>query len=319
MSQWQWIFNLLHEVGFNEWSDELENASENWMVGHGDYARWIEALELLPEIKVENVRLDLPAITMSGENENCSNLLTGLEGLKPWRKGPFQFFNQTIDTEWRSDFKWDRVARHLARLENRKILDIGCGNGYFGWRMLGHDPQLVLGIEPSVLFNIQFQAVQKYLQRDNHVMLPIGIESMPIEMNWFDTVFSMGVLYHRKSPIDHLMHIKRLLRPGGELCLETLIIEGAESDVLVPEDRYARMRNVWFLPSALALEKWLRRCGYKNVRTVDLNLTQLSEQRTTDWMPFESLSRSLKPDDKSLTVEGLPAPRRAIILANKPE
>jgi tRNA (mo5U34)-methyltransferase len=319
MSHWSWIFNLLREAGFHDWVSELEKDSENWMTGHGDYARWIEAYKQLPEIEVKEIRLDLPAITISGEDGNLFSLLTGLEGLKPWRKGPFQFLTHFIDTEWRSDFKWERVVKHLTRLDNRKILDIGCGNGYFGWRMLDHNPQMVLGIEPSVLFNIQFQAVQKYVQRENHSMLPIGIEAMPLEMNWFDTVFSMGVLYHRKSPIDHLMHIKGLLRPGGELCLETLIIEGDENDVLVPEDRYARMRNVWFLPSALALEKWLGRCGYKNIRIVDTNQTELTEQRTTGWMPFESLLESLKVDDKSLTVEGLPAPRRVIILADKSE
>jgi tRNA (mo5U34)-methyltransferase len=319
MNHWLRTFDLLREAGFSDWVSELEKSSENWMLDHGDYSRWIRAFELLPEIEVEDVQFDLPAVTISGKSRNHADLVSGLVALKPWRKGPFQFCDQYIDTEWRSDFKWKRVVKHLANLENRKILDIGCGNGYFGWRMLEYDPQLVLGIEPSVLFNIQFLAVQKYLQREIHSMLPVGIESLPLEMNWFDTVFSMGVLYHRKSPIDHLMHIKGLLSPGGELCLETLVIDGDENDVLVPEGRYARMRNVWFLPSALALEKWLKRCGYKNVRTVDLNFTELAEQRTTDWMPFESLSESLNSDNKSLTVEGLPAPRRAIILANRPE
>ena len=88
--------------------------------------------------------------------------------------------------------------------------------------MLAENPELVVGIEPSVLFNLQFQALQSYIQRPEVCLLPFGIEVLPDDLNWFDTVFSMGVLYHRKNPIDHIYDLKSLLRPGGELCLETL-------------------------------------------------------------------------------------------------
>ncbi|PMC22346.1 tRNA 5-methoxyuridine(34)/uridine 5-oxyacetic acid(34) synthase CmoB, partial [Klebsiella aerogenes] len=44
----------------------------------------------------------------------------------------------------------------------------------------------------------------------------------------------MGVLYHRRSPLDHLWQLKDQLAPGGELVLETLVIEGDENTVLVP-------------------------------------------------------------------------------------
>ena len=56
----------------------------------------------------------------------------------------------------------------------------------------------------------------------------------------------MGVLYHRRSPIDHLLELKGCLQTGGELVLETLVIDGGLGEVLVPENRYAKMRNVWF-------------------------------------------------------------------------
>jgi tRNA (mo5U34)-methyltransferase len=184
--------------------------------------------------------------------------------------------------------------------------------------MLDANPDFVLGIEPSVLFNLQFQAVQKYLRRANIAVLPIGIESMPVDMNWFQTVFSMGVLYHRKSPIDHLLQLKGLLAPGGELCLETLVIDGGKGVVLVPSNRYARMKNVWFVPSAEELASWLERCGFIDVKIVDISITTVDEQRSTQWMQFESLSDSLDKENDAKTVEGLPAPKRAILLATNP-
>jgi tRNA (mo5U34)-methyltransferase len=148
-------------------------------------------------------------------------------------------------------------------------------------------------------------------------LLPLGIENMPkmAVMEGVDSVFSMGVLYHRKSPIDHLLELKALLRPGGELVLETLVVEGDEQTVLVPQGRYAQMRNIWFLPSSSALALWLCKCGFKNVRIVDEVVTSLGEQRTTHWMEFHSLKDFLDPNDKHNTLEGHPAPRRAILIA----
>ncbi|MEQ4529934.1 MAG: tRNA 5-methoxyuridine(34)/uridine 5-oxyacetic acid(34) synthase CmoB, partial [Mixta sp.] len=146
---------------------------------------------------------------------------------------------------------------------------------------------------------------------------PVGIEQLP-ELKAFDTVFSMGVLYHRRSPLDHLYQLKNQLVSGGELVLETLVIEGDEHDVLVPGERYAQMRNVWFIPSAAALARWLEKCGFVDVRIVDYSRTTTEEQRRTDWMTTESLADFLDPNDHSKTVEGYPAPLRAVLVARKP-
>ena len=96
------------------------------------------------------------------------------------------------------------------------------------------------------------------------------------------------------------------------------MVEGDASTVLVPEDRYAQMRNVWFLPSVAALELWLRRAGFADARCVDVSLTSVEEQRSTEWMRFQSLPEFLDPQDRSRTVEGLPAPMRATLVARKP-
>jgi tRNA (mo5U34)-methyltransferase len=242
-----------------------------------------------------------------------------LMGLHPWRKGPYNLFGLPVNTEWRSDWKWDRVAPHLDSLENRLILDVGCGNGYHCWRMLGAGARRVIGIDPSVKFVFQFQAIKNFAGADLPVdVLPLGIEHMPTQLAAFDTVFSMGILYHRRSPMDHLRELKELLRPGGQLVLETLVIEGPEGMTLVPEGRYAKMPNVWYLPTVDTLLSWMRKNGFKNPRLVDLSTTSIDEQRSTDWMTFESLQDFLDPDDHSKTVEGYPAPTRAVILAEAP-
>jgi tRNA (mo5U34)-methyltransferase len=295
---------------------------------HGDQQRWLDALEGLPAVDSVEIDLQQDCIQLSSNSityTTDSEIKAGLQQLCPWRKGPFQFFDTHIDTEWRSDWKWQRIAVHLAPLEGRTILDVGCGSGYHMWRMLGEGAYRVIGVDPSRLFLAQFQAFKQYAQQGqqqsglnkslNIDLLPLKMEDVPRPLKAFDTTFSMGVLYHRKSPIDHLTELKDTLKTGGQLVLETLVIEGEVGDVLMPEDRYAQMRNVWFLPSCDTLLLWARRAGFKNPRIVEKNVTSLDEQRSTDWMQYQSLTDFLDVDDKTKTAEGYPAPLRATLIA----
>jgi len=195
---------------------------------------------------------------------------------------------------------------------------VGCGNGYHAWRMRGMGAKLVIGIDPSPLFVMQFEALQHFIDDDRVYVLPLGIEAVPDNLNAFDTVFSMGVFYHRKSPLEHLFQLKQCLKSGGELVFETLVIQGDEHHVLMPEDRYAQMRNVWFLPSSQAMMKWLQRCGFKHVKLIDESFTTVEEQRATEWMQFHSLKDFLDPNDSRKTIEGYQAPLRAIFTAEAP-
>ncbi|HAK35224.1 MAG TPA: tRNA 5-methoxyuridine(34)/uridine 5-oxyacetic acid(34) synthase CmoB [Pantoea sp.] len=287
---------------------------------HGLFRNWEKSVEHLPLLQPQ--RLDL-LHSVSAERDDLSDrqrqgIEKLLRNLMPWRKGPYSLYGTAIDTEWRSDWKWQRVAPHISSLAGRTVLDVGCGSGYHMWRMVGAGAQLVVGIDPMQLFLCQFEAVRKLLGDDRRAhLLPLGIEQLPT-LQAFDTVFSMGVLYHRRSPLDHLLQLKNQLVSGGELVLETLVIEGDERDVLVPGERYAQMRNVYFIPSAAALKSWLEKCGFVDVKIVDYAVTSTDEQRRTSWMTSESLAEFLDPQDAGKTVEGYPAPLRAVLVATKP-
>ena len=289
---------------------------------YGDLPRWLQVLADLPDLVPDRFALDsvrVGASTEAGIDSGAvENLRQILLGLHPWRKGPFELFGVHIDTEWRSDWKWDRLAGSIDDLAGRRVLDVGCGSGYHCWRMLGAGAAEVIGIDPTPLFVVQYWALQKYLQRDEVWVLPVGIEQLPAKLQVFDTAFSMGVLYHRRSPMDHLLELRDCLRPGGQLVLETLVIEGDPGDTLVPEGRYARMGNVWFLPSCDTLLGWLRKLGFRDVQLVDVTTTSTKEQRSTQWMHFQSLADFLDPADSSRSIEGYPAPRRAIVTARAP-
>ncbi|BDM64105.1 tRNA U34 carboxymethyltransferase [Shewanella sp. NFH-SH190041] len=316
------FYQQIADSTLQPWLETLPAILGNWQRenNHGNLPKWEKVINKLNYPAPDMLDLSTSVTVGSGEQlsrgeqEKLTNLL---QLLHPWRKGPFHLHGVHIDTEWRSDWKWDRVQPHISPMKYRTVLDVGCGSGYHMWRMLGDGAERVVGIDPSALFLCQFEAVKKLTGQNLPIhLLPLGIEQLP-PLDEFDTVFSMGVLYHRRSPIDHLLQLRDLLKDGGELVLETLVVDGDENTVLVPPGRYGKMNNVWFLPSVAALTLWLEKCDFADVRCVNLDVTSLAEQRSTPWMRNESLVDYLDPQDISRTVEGHSAPKRATIVARK--
>lgn len=318
------FLNSLANSPLVSWQSLLPPLLEKGLDTHryGDLPGWQKVLEQLPSL--DQVHCDFgDTVNISADCSEATRQTIAMlmRQLIPWRKGPYSVCDIFIDTEWRSDWKWQRLAPHIENLHNRLVLDVGCGNGYHCWRMLQSGARQVIGIDPSPRFVMQFYAIKHFAGNHPVDVLPLALENLPEFLPVFDTVFSMGVLYHRPSPMDHLRQLKSLLRPQGQLVLETLIIEDEQEKtenigrVLVPEKRYAMMNNVWFIPSPATLCDWLRKCGFHNPRVVDINRTSTDEQRVTDWMQFHSLANFLDPNNPSLTIEGYPAPQRAIILA----
>ena len=319
-----------------EWLKQLPT----WLNDIKDKANYAHApayqasVARLPNLIVDNVQLDNDTLTINATltDSEYKQATALLKQLMPWRKGPFQIGNDEgnaifIDTEWHSDWKWQRVAPYLSPLKGRRVLDVGGGSGYHGWRMAGAGADTVIIIDPSCLFYHQFMAIRHFVGRadaDAHGKghyrthyIPVPLEALPENSQLFDTVFSMGVLYHRQSPFEHLQQLKGQLIKGGELVLETLVIDGGANTVLVPHDRYAQMNNVYFLPSVAALIGWLEKAGFSEVRCVDVAVTSTDEQRKTEWMTYHSLADFLDSNDPTKTIEGYPAPMRATLIAKK--
>ena len=282
---------------------------------HGDLPAWLAALERLPSVAVRQA-LDRPDPRLGAAAPDPASLKETLMALHPWRKGPLTLGGVTIDTEWRSDWKWARLAPHVD-LEGATVLDVGCGNGYFGWRMLGQGARSVVGIDPTLLFVLQWLAQVHFAGPAPSYVLPLRDTDLPRDVGTFDCVFSLGVLYHRRDPGDHLGRLRDWLAPGGQLVLETLIVDGGQT--LTPAGRYARMRNVHEVPTVERLLERVAAAGFVDATVVDRTRTTIGEQRTTDWMRFQSLAECLDPADPTRTVEGHPAPLRAIVVARAPD
>ena len=304
MLDYDGLWRCFADLGLDSWRPALEDVIRKRLSegAHGDFSRWRKTIEQL-------------STTGEDQQQEIRDLLLTLS---PWRKGPFEIAGITIDSEWRSDLKWDRLKNFIAPLDGRNVLDVGCGNGYYALRMRELGARTVIGVDPTLLFVMQFLAVQRFQRATNVFVLPLRSNDLPDDARSFDTCFSMGVLYHQRSPLAHLQQLKGLLRPAGQLVLETIFLPGDKSFAWTPTDRYARMRNVWLLPTIAELTTWLQRSGFTDIDVIDQSTTSTNEQRSTEWMTFGSLAEALDPSDPSQTIEGWPAPQRVVVLANAP-
>lgn len=242
-----------------------------------------------------------------------------IDQLIPWRKGPFEIFGLEIDAEWRSDLKWDRIVPHLDRLQGARVADIGSSTGYYMFRAGAFQPEVVIGFEPAERCLLSFELLRLFLPSQNLVTEPLGVEQIDLFPNFFDVMLCLGILYHHRNPHKLLLKMKSAMKPGAQIVAESLAIPGDEPVALFAPDRYAKARNVYYIPTAACLAAWLVRAGFKDVEIVSsVKLTE-EEQRATRLAPWESLKDFLDPNDSSKTVEGYPAPLRVCVVGRRSE
>jgi tRNA (mo5U34)-methyltransferase len=311
------------KLKIDNWLDQLEDLINEERVffdsPKGNAYFFNEALKSFPQIKPSIIDLSNRYIVIGRESDTNKIVLDEmketLHKLCPWRKGPFDLFGIDVDTEWQSWMKWDRIKDHLGDIEGKRVLDIGSSNGYYMFKLATENPLMVLGVEPQHSFYYQYLALQQYLNLENVYCLPIRFDTLPVMESYFDLIFCMGILYHRKSPVEMLQGIHKSMRKQGTLIVENLVLESKEGLCLFPESRYAKMRNIYFIPDLKCMQSWLERAGFSNIKCVDVTKTTIEEQRQTDWIQTESLIEFFDPKDHNKTIEGYPAPVRAIFTA----
>lgn len=233
------------------------------------------------------------------------------KALMPWRKGPFRLGKLFIDTEWQSNIKYNLLRPHF-NLKNKRVADIGCNNGYYMFRMLEDAPKLLVGFDPSPLYKTQFDFINHFVKSEIVYEL-LGVEHVEFYEQKFDTIFCLGVLYHRSDPVAMLKQLYKGLDKQGEVILDTFYIEGEGEMCLCPKSSYSKIPNIYFVPTVGALKNWCLRAGFESFEVLETSVTDANEQRKTEWIEGQSLEDFLDPNDSSKTVEGYPAPARVYV------
>jgi tRNA (mo5U34)-methyltransferase len=290
--------------------ESIKNERQKWLTWK-DVLPLRQLLENLPKIEGSfTCKGDAPSFTCKDDTYQDIIHETAW-AMRPWRKGPFQIGQTYIDSEWRSYVKFNLLLPHL-NLEGKIVGDIGCNNGYYLFRMLELKPKKLIGFDPSPHYQTQFDFINHFANSSIKYEL-LGVEHLPIYDVRFDTLFCLGVLYHRSDPIGTLKSLRKGLKKDGELYLDTFMIEGDLPISLSPGKTYSKIPNIYHIPTIKALENWGEKAGFSSMEIIDCVPTTQDEQRRTEWIKGESLGDFLNPQDKSKTVEGYPAPKRLYV------
>jgi len=296
--------------------DTLREERRKWLTWK-NIKPYQKAIRILPEYSnVEIILGDRVEVQIEDLSvKDAEQIEATARLIHPWRKGPFQINDLFIDSEWQSQIKYNLLEPHFD-LKDKIVGDIGCNNGYYLFRMLSHKPKKLIGFDPSAIYYSQFQFIDHFI-RSGIVYELLGVEHVEFYEHKFDTLFCLGVLYHRADPVGMLKSLFKGLNKGGELILDTFMIDGEEEMCLTPKDRYSKIPNIYFVPTVNALKNWCYRAGFETVEVLETMVTESNEQRKTEWIKTQSLEDFLDPNDPTKTVEGYPAPKRVYIKAVK--
>jgi 2-polyprenyl-3-methyl-5-hydroxy-6-metoxy-1,4-benzoquinol methylase len=117
-------------------------------------------------------------------------------------------------------------------LRGKKVLDVGCRDGFFSFMAERRGASEVIGIDinhskAAVEFLIPYFDSRCQIHEMNLYDLT------PNTFGLFDVVFFAGVLYHLRYPFWALKVLKDVLKPSSVLMLETAIFYGAEKHAML--------------------------------------------------------------------------------------
>jgi len=248
--------------------------------------------------------------------EEHQKLLVHLRSFNPWRKGPFDVFGHRIDAAWKSDRKWTKAMRYAGSLYGKSVCDIGCNNGYYLYRMAHEGAAKVVGLDPQKLFKDQFDFLNALCPLPHVKFLEAGYDILQNQKESYDTIFCMGILYHRRNPMEVLEISRHALRTGGEIFIETMGLDLPLNECFYPGGKYAGSSGVFFIPSTSVLHSWLKRTGYREI-VIHETHDSTDDQVRTAWADLPAFTEFLDPNRPGFTIEGYPAPLRILASAKK--
>ena len=313
--------NLYSRETLKEYKSLFQAFSKNEnFCKHGNLEKWKNILHLLPESNANHIDFSGSHIVLGDKaslgEQDKKKLQDLLLNLSPWRKGPFNICDINVDSEWRSDYKWERLKDFIPNIAGKRVADLGCSNGYYGYKLLGLDPELVVGMDKTALFIFQFLATKHFAKQIQKLLiLPCSVEEFDSKNMDFNLILSMGVLYHVKNIPCHLDAVKKLIKKNGYLVLETIISSSEKNINIEQGTTYAGMKNIGTIFSKANLINLLNASGFKNIELVNESFTSTNEQRTTRWMQGKSFKDFTLPNGR--TIEGFPPVCRVIFVAQK--
>ncbi|HEX7138188.1 MAG TPA: methyltransferase domain-containing protein [Vicinamibacterales bacterium] len=110
------------------------------------------------------------------------------------------------------------------RLTGRRVLDIGCSDGYFTFEAEKRGAEVTaMDFVPESYTG--FATARRILDSRATYVMDNVYNLSPEAHGTFDVVLFLGVLYHLRKPLAALDAIRGVMRPNGELYVGTMLID----------------------------------------------------------------------------------------------
>ena len=286
--------------------DKLFESVSNEIDSHVSF---IKSSVNLSRIVDPNLKNELFNITDIDERINIENQTQDLYG-NLW----IDFDNDTYFNEafQRLKVRLERNNIDTSWFKDKIALDGGCGGGRYTVALSRFGFKKVIGLDlsekgiPDGFERIKGTPYEKTVE-----FIKGNVLEPPFEDNYFDFVFSNGVLHHTKHPLKGIEECHRVLKSGGRLWLymwwedgvintywnsSRAILKGINPLIMknllltlgLPANRRFYFMDPWFVPirvtyNSLELMEMLKRIGFKNIRLLergfDTDSRELSYQR----------------------------------------
>jgi len=210
-------------------------------------------------------------------------------------QGQIKIWNEVKSTsheDKRQTTKYENVVSLVKLNDIQKVLDIGCGNGFF---LNSLDSSVTkVGIEPGGnAHNDKFACYDSYSSFK---------ESLHGKMK-YDMITMFGVLEHLKNPKEELERYSEYLRSGGFLSIIVPNIRALVCTVLKEECSTFCPQHLWFF-NASSLTRFIEPFGYRLFQWVTIEPElQPVLKKLKGLPPYADLG--FKLTDKDITEENI--------------
>jgi ubiquinone/menaquinone biosynthesis C-methylase UbiE len=123
----------------------------------------------------------------------------------------------------------DFLARAVAALDQPQVLDLGCGAGHASFAVAPFAGEVVAFDLTRAMLDVTAAAAREH-RLSNIRTMQGSVEELPFASQRFDFVVSRYSAHHWNDVPRALQEVKRVLRPGGQVCF--IDLTGAPSPVL---------------------------------------------------------------------------------------